>query len=270
MSISGFCRAQWRRAAGARLEQKLSREPPTRRLDRASWAQSLREPNGFYLDCVRYFHAKLPAEVREHRAYFHNVRGNRRGFGEDAFHVMWWLLLEELRPASFLEIGVFRGQVISLVSYWARLRGASCAVWGISPFSPAGDSVSKYRQDLDYYQDTLQNFDHFKLPQPNLLRGFSSDAAALRRIAAKAWGMIYIDGNHDYEVARQDWDVCSRSVKAGGIIVLDDAGLGTAFRPPSIASGGHPGPSRVAQEIDRTRFRELLQVGHNRVFQRVD
>jgi len=37
------------------------------------------------------------------------VAENRRGFGENAFHTMWYLLLEEFKPATFLEIGVFRG-----------------------------------------------------------------------------------------------------------------------------------------------------------------
>jgi hypothetical protein len=53
------------------------------------------------------------------------------------------------------------------------------------------------------------------------------------------------------------------------VIVLDDSALGTAYRPPAFASGGHPGPSRVAAEIDRTGFREILRVGHNRTFRRV-
>ena len=81
--------------------------------------------------------------------------------------------------------------------------------------------------------------------------------------------MIYIDGNHDYPVARADWELCAAQLSPGGIIVLDDAGLGTAFRPPAFATGGHPGPSRLAQEIDRRAFAEILQVGHNRVFQKV-
>jgi hypothetical protein len=44
--------------------------------------------------------------------------------------------------------------------------------------------------------------------------------------------------------------------------------LSTLYRPPSFATSGHPGPSRIADEIDRNNFREILQVGHNRVFQR--
>jgi predicted O-methyltransferase YrrM len=80
--------------------------------------------------------------------------------------------------------------------------------------------------------------------------------------------MIYIDGNHDYEFVRQDWEACSRSVRPGGVIVLDDSGLTTPFRPPVTASAGIAGPSQLAREIDRSRFPEVLQVGHNRVFQK--
>jgi hypothetical protein len=53
------------------------------------------------------------------------------------------------------------------------------------------------------------------------------------------------------------------------VIVLDDAGLYTAYRAPAFAFTGHPGPSRLAQEIDRTTFQEIVQVGHNRVFQKL-
>jgi hypothetical protein len=102
-----------------------------------------------------------------------------------------------------------------------------------------------------------------------LLKADSTAAAALERIASRHWSGIYIDGNHDYEVAKADWTACSAAVAKGGVIVLDDAALGTAYRPPSFGFGGHPGPSRLAAEIDRTGFREILQVGHNRVFQRV-
>src|SRR5205807_1460374 len=102
-----------------------------------------------------YFYQRLPAELRQHRAYFHNVAGNRRGFGEHAFHVMWYLLFQEFKPGTFLEIGVFRGQTITLAALCARMNSSPCEVYGISPFSAAGDAVSKYRRDIDYYQDTL-------------------------------------------------------------------------------------------------------------------
>ena len=142
-------------------------------------------------------------------------------------------------------------------------------MWGISPFSGAGDSTSSYRRDLDYYEDILQNFQHFNLPRPNLFRASSIEAEATRLIASKPWEMVYIDGNHDYEVARMDWENCARAVRRGGIIVLDDAGLSTTYKPPIFATPGIAGPSRLAAEIDRSAFPEILQVGHNRVFQKL-
>jgi len=55
-----------------------------------------------------------------------------------------------------------------------------------------------------------------------------------------------------------------------GLIVLDDSALETAYRPPFFAKKGLPGPSRLAAEIDKSIFREILMVGHNRVFQRIE
>ncbi|HEY1660964.1 MAG TPA: class I SAM-dependent methyltransferase [Verrucomicrobiae bacterium] len=182
---------------------------------------------------------------------------------------MWFLLFREFRPSSFLEIGVYRGQSLSLASLLSRHFDLNCFIQGISPFSQAGDSVSRYRAKVDYYADTLKNFAHFSLPAPALLRAFSTDEEARKLVGSRQWSIIYIDGNHDYEIARQDWKLCSENLQPGGLIVLDDAGLTTPYRPLEFATGGHPGPSRLAQEIDPAHFRETLQVGHNRVFQRV-
>jgi len=233
----------------------------------SQWAESLLRPTEFYELCFHYFHTRLPETLREHRAYFESCG---RGFGERSFHVMWFLLFREFAPESFLEIGVFRGQTLSLAALLARHFNLRCFTQGISPFSHAGDSVSKYWCDVDYYDDTLKNFEHFSLPAPVLLKAFSTDKAAAELIASREWSCIYIDGNHDYEIARQDWNLCSAHLRPSGLIVLDDSGLTTNYVPrPILSSGGHPGPSRLAQEIDHSLFREILQVGHNRVFQRV-
>ena len=243
---------------------RLARQRLNLAFTRADWDLSLRDPSRFYLEAFRYFHQRLPREQQEHRAFF------RSGYGEDAFHVLWHLLLEHYRPTNFLEIGIFRGQIISLVALWAQQAHRACEVYGISPFSAAGDSVSTYSDEIDYYADTLANFEKFSLPRPQLLRAHSTDPEAVQLIASRSWDMIYIDGNHDYEIVRVDWQNCARHVKPGGLIVLDDAGLDTAFAPPLFATPGHPGPSRVAREIDRAGFREVLQVGHNRAFEKLE
>lgn len=246
-----------------RLRENFAGAPTE--ITRADWPQSLADPTAFYLRCCHFFDHSLPEPFRRHREYFTQ---NGRGFGEDAFHAMWFLLFREFRPESFLEIGVFRGQSLSLAALLAREFKLDCFIQGLSPFSTAGDAVSKYRGDVDYLEDTLKNFSHFQLPAPSLLKAYSTDAAAARLIASRRWSFIYIDGNHDYEIARQDWELCARNIAPGGLIVLDDASLHTAYRPPAFASAGHPGPSQLAKEISRAHFTEILRVGHNRVFQK--
>jgi hypothetical protein len=265
MWITGAAYRWYWRVSRGWLKRRILKTPGPANLGQDEWARSLLSPTGFYLDCFRHFHQHLPADVREHRLYFDQ---EARSFGEDAMHVMWHWLFHELKPASFLEIGVYRGQIVSLAAMLAQRSGIACEVHGISPFSPAGDAVSVYLRDVNYLEDTLKHFEHFSLARPELLKAFSTDAAAVALIRSRAWDMIYVDGNHDYEVVKKDWAVCSESVKPGGVIVLDDAGLTTPYRPPKFATGGHPGPSRLAQEIAGGKFREILQVGHNRVFQR--
>ncbi len=235
-------------------------------IDPTDWHRSLTDPTSFYHHCFHYYLTRLPETLREHRRYFSS---NQRGFGEDAFHSMWFLLLREFKPTNFLEIGVFRGQTISLVTLCSQLNSIPCKVWGISPFSGAEDSVSKFPQGLDYYSDTLANFDHFKLPRPTLLRAYSTDPDAVALIGSKQWDMIFIDGNHDYPIVKKDWEACAQHIKPGGVIVMDDSGLMTSYRAPLFSFAGWPGPSQIAKEVDRTRFKEIMQVGHNRVFQRI-
>jgi len=232
-----------------------------------NWPKSLSKPTDFYIWAYRYFHQHLPENIREHRYYFEQVQ---RAFGERAFHTMWFLLFKEYRIRSFLEIGVYRGHVLSLLALLQKVYNVNGEVVGISPFNGVGDSVSSYISDIDYYKDTIDNFQYFNLQVPRLVKAYSTDKLALDVISERLWDCIYIDGNHEYEIARADWLNCSKNVKVSGLIVLDDSALETAYRPPFFAKKGLPGPSRLAAEIDKSIFREILMVGHNRVFQRIE
>jgi hypothetical protein len=262
-----------RKALGATLHRARARrslqEVLTRTADLSAledWTRSLTDPTGYYLDCVRYFHSPhFPDELREHRNYFLK---DQRGFGEDAFHVMWWMIFCEIRPSRFLEIGVYRGQTLSLASLLQRNLGINGSVTGISPFTASGDSVSRYSEQVDYLADTKANFTHFQLAEPDLVQAFSTEAVAIERVNRESWSAIYIDGNHDYEIARADWELCAAHLLPGGVIVLDDSAMSTAYTPRLFATAGHPGPSQLATEIDSSVFREVLRVGHNRVFQK--
>lgn len=212
-----------------------------------------------------YFWRIAPEWLRNHREYFSN---EQRGFGEDAFHAMWFLIFKELKPSNVLEIGVYRGQTLSLFSLFAQKFNMKTEVHGVSPFTSSGDKVSKYLENLDYYKDVEKNFEHFNLPSPFLHKGFSTDSSMIDLIGSKTWDLIYIDGNHDYEIVKQDFKICSDSLNKNGLIVLDDSSLYTNFNAPLYSTAGHPGPSKLAQEIDLTKFEEIISVGHNRVFRK--
>lgn len=266
MSLIRFLKSRVCLARGRRELRLLLEAGAPADIKRSDWPRSLDDPSGFYRDCHCYFNFTLPEPFRAHRRYF---SVERRGFGEAAFHTMWFLLFQEFKPAQFLEIGVWRGQTTSLAALNQKWFGITGRVAGIAPFQPSGDSSPFHDAGLDHQVDTLKNFDAFQLPHPTLLKAFSTDAKAVEFIQSQLWDCIYIDGDHEYVTAKADWDNCSRAVKVGGLIVMDDAGLGTRYEALNFASTGIAGPSRVVNELEGNKFLEILQVGHNRVFQRL-
>ena len=216
----------------------------------------------------KYYHRlyyRLPAEIRQHRVYFSR---QQRGFGENAFTAMWYVLLKEFRPRKLLEIGIYRGQVISLWGLLARQFGLDMEIHAVSPFSAVADPHSHYPSSVNYYDDTIHNLRHFGLDLPHFHRGLSTDPEIAAMIGTTCWDLAYIDGNHEYETAKADFAVCAAQMKTGGLIVLDDASLFTNFVPKKWSFKGHEGPSRLARELDSSKFEEILAVGHNRVFRR--
>ena len=219
--------------------------------------------NDIHMYFHHYYNHRLPKAVKEHREY---IEKNKKGFGEPAFHAMWWKLLLEYKPKNCLEIGVYRGQVVSIWTLISKLVDRNIAVSGISPFSSFGDSVSEYMKNLDYYQDVQETFEDLDLQKPTFIKGFSSDKKAIEYIKSKTWDMIYIDGGHDYEDVLFDYHLCLENLSDNGIIVLDDASLYTDYKPLSFAFKGHPGPSLVAREYADKEMKFLGAVGHNNVF----
>ena len=233
----------------------------------------LKKINSEYPDLIdqynyfhHYFWNRSPEWLKEHREYF---KEDFRGFGEDAFHAMWYFIFKEFSPKKVLEIGIYRGQVISLWGLISEKLNINTDISGISPFSPAGDTVSVYLKNINYYEDVIKNCAHFNKKLPQLYKGYSTDMEMIQKIESAQWDLIYIDGNHDYEVVKKDFEVCSNSLNINGLIVLDDSSLYTSFTPKSYATAGHPGPSRLAQEIDLSDFVEIIAVGHNRVFKKI-
>lgn len=215
-------------------------------------------------DLYRYFQKSFrvwaPKWIRSHRTYFAN---NQRGFGEDAFHAAWYLIIRTFKPVRMLEVGVYRGQTISLWALISSNMNHRFEILGISPMNSSGDGVSNYIT-LNYEKDIAANFNHFGLEPVDLLEAFSTDLLAKETISGGNWDLVYIDGSHDYEVVKSDFAAATEGLKRGGILVLDDSSLLTDFNLSTReAFRGHPGPSKVFSEINPAQYEFLFGVGHN-------
>ena len=157
-------------------------------------------------DLHKYFHHYFfyfaPAVIREHRRYHVETQ---KGLGDNAFHAMWWLLFKEFKPVHCLEIGVYRGQVISLWALISKVLNIDVRVTGISPFGPVEGVTNAYQEVVNCYQDTLDTFDKFGLRTPQLVVALSQDYKSKEVIKSKKWDVIYIDGNHEYEAVKEDY-----------------------------------------------------------------
>jgi hypothetical protein len=180
------------------------------------------------------------------------------GFGERSFLWMWKLIMQEL-PANalFLEIGVFRGQILGLI----RMLAPKADITGITPLdSTGGHWDSNYEADIKLLHKT------FKLKQPKIIKGLSMDA--IEEAGKQLYDVIYIDGGHSYDVARSDIWHYSSFVKVGGFLVIDDCAH--KYDLPEGYFKGIEDVSRATDELlPNEYYTELFNVVHNRVFKRV-
>ena len=215
----------------------------------------------FYNTYDFFFRFRSPKFLREHRKYFSR---EQRGFGEDAFHTAWFHLFTNFRPINCLEIGVYRGQIISLWVLLGKELNINVNVWGVTPLAPELDSVSNYGE-MNYKDDIESHFKHFNLGKPQIIQGLSTESKVKETIESTIWDLIYIDGGHDYEVVLSDYEIAKKSSSESTIICFDDSSLN--FTSDGTFKG-HPGPSRVVSEIALDEMQYLFTVGHLNFFRK--
>jgi len=200
----------------------------------------------------------IPKIFRRHREYF---SVNQRGFGEDAFHAAWYEVFKEFRPSNCLEIGVYRGQTISLWTMIQKNLDIRGEVWGLTPLNSTGDKVSSY-MDIDYEADIREHFHFFGIGSPNLFRASSISHSAKSFVGTRKWNLVYIDGDHDEAAVSSDLALALENLDTNGIVVLDDSSLHLPYKPDLNSFAGHPGPSKVLLAEAAKSMNHFLTVGH--------
>jgi SAM-dependent methyltransferase len=204
--------------------------------------------------------------LKAHRDF---VEQHVYGFGERSFLWMWKLLVDEMpENFKFLEIGVFKGQILSLI----RLLSASAQIYGITPLSTTSGPKGQFPKfpEGDYRQHIQDLHTHFGQPMPTLIVGESTQPDIIAQAESLApFDVIYIDGGHEYEVVVSDLLHYARLVRPGGFLVVDDCS--NFLR---LYWGAFPGIMPVSQAVrdviePAREWKHLLAVMHNRIWQRV-
>lgn len=186
------------------------------------------------------------------------------GFGERSFLWMWKLIVDEMPDEfNFLEIGVFRGQVVGLIQILGDAAGIPQNIAGITPLDNTGGHWdSNYEDDIEHLHTT------FNLNMPELIKGLSTDPEVIEYASERQWDVIYIDGGHSYEVAKSDIFIYSSFVKVGGFLVIDDCAH--KYDLPDGYFKGIADVSRATDELlPNEHYKEVFSVVHNRIFQRI-
>lgn len=211
-------------------------------------------------------------ELREHRNW---VIANNFGYGNRAFHWMWNIIVAQLpRRFKFLEIGVYMGQIVSLISMMNKAHKKGGLVYGLTPLNNTGDKFSKH-PEINYEQAIQRIYAQFKLDGDDLqiIEGLSTTPGVIETARAEGpYDVVYIDGGHDYDVVLSDLKHYPEMLKVGGLLVVDDASSYLKI-PDGLIRMNWRGIEDVSNAVRDTiekdsRFKHLFAVGHNRVWKR--
>nr|MBC7611995.1 class I SAM-dependent methyltransferase [Pseudopedobacter sp.] len=234
------------------------------------------------------------AFLKQHRD---DIEQRLAGFGDRSFHFLWYLILQELstlnREVQCLEIGIFKGQVLSLWALIARELKMPIKISGISPLDGNYPDILIFRnyylrrilsliipsikkdfnngnihikEDFTKHIQITFEQSNLNLDDIELIKGFSNDSVALSKVQNRKFDLIYIDGDHSYKIAKEDIENYTPLLNNGGFMVLDDSSY---FSPGSKFFKGIESCSKAAEEVDLNKFKNVLNIGHNRVYQRL-
>ena len=190
------------------------------------------------------------------------------GFGERAFLSMHKMILDsfEKNDIKFLEIGVYKGQLLSLYRLLESICAKSIDVYGITPLDSSDGHI-----ESDYLQNIHDLHDIFKLKYPIIIKGLSQDGIVIDIAGAiSPFDVIVIDGSHQYEDVKSDLENYSKMVSVGGYLIMDDS----ANDLPGAYWGEFWGIAEVTKAtveffINNSDWEYIGNVVHNKIYKRI-
>lgn len=193
------------------------------------------------------------------------------GYGEKAFRYLWALVFSQIQQdGKFLEIGVFKGSILALSQLISNELDLDVSSYGVTPLNNTGDKYSSYGyDDYEYSISFLYNNLGLTIDKTYIIEGLSTDVLIKDSVRDNGpYDILYIDGGHDYETVLSDIDLCTETLKPGGLMIMDDA---SSFLNLGKNHKGFPGHHDVGQAIkdhvdNKNIYKHLFACGHNRVW----
>lgn len=184
--------------------------------------------------------------------------------------------------APIVEIGLWAGLSTNLLTYYKRKHGrrnqiVNCDRWGgedeqghPAPVGESGFTLGDFRAHLrDAYVRNVQRFSRHDLPHTlELLSGELFDAwrkgGRLTDVFGREVqlggpiGFAFIDGAHDYDNVRADFEMCDEFLEPGGFVLFDD----------SAPEAGWPDVRRLVEEVQSDGRYELVAVNPHHLFRK--
>jgi SAM-dependent methyltransferase len=210
--------------------------------------------------------------LKEHRDF---VEKHVYGFGERSFHWMWKLLVDQMpHTFDFLEVGVYKGQIPSLVRLISDHQSKTAQITGVTPLSSFSGVTGKEAKfpDEDYMQHIKNLHAQFHIPfsEGQIIKGDSTDPEIQEQARKRGpFDIVFVDGCHEYDFVVKDLKVYGEMVKPGGYLVVDDS---SNFL--HLYWGAFPGiedVSRAVRDVIETdpKWKQVFVVMHDRVFRKI-
>jgi hypothetical protein len=202
-------------------------------------------------------------QLKAHRDF---VESNSFGFGERPFVYMHKLMVDEMpEEFSFMEIGVYKGAILSLYRLLADMQGKKVWRYGVTPLSTAGNFA-----ESDFEKDIKTIHDQFGLEKDyTILKGLSTDYEVITNAAMlDRYDILYIDGGHDYETVSSDLKHYTPLINPRGLLVIDDCANDLDL--PENYFFGIESVTKALKDFDLPSkgFEFLFSVGHNKVYRK--
>jgi FkbM family methyltransferase len=235
------------------------------------WSETYRDEPEAHRALTRAFEAEVDRnpQLKTHRDLIEESQQRFNmiyGHGNRSLHWFWKLVVDELSSdAKVLEIGVYKGQILSLWQLLGSMSGKRLHIFGVSPlvdpeFSPVNRGP--------YIFNLFRQFG-LDLSDTHILDARSQDARAVTNL--KSYGpyqLVYVDGDHSYEATVADIETYGDLVQTNGFLVVDDC-CDYKQLPPGMFKGIQSVSAAVRDTLETdSRFIEILTVGHVRIWQR--